>query len=74
MLEKKLRRYRLMDIHKALVAGGKLEVARLILALLRDGKIVLWLDDVSCAAERICEDAGCEIFYSGNGNRATAHV
>lgn len=65
MLEKKIRRYKLMDAHRE---------AQLVLRLLREGKVTLWLDDDSWAVESLCEGLGCRIWYSGNGNRAVAHV
>ena len=71
MLEKKIRRYKLMDAHRELVRKGLYRQAQLVLRLLRDG---LWLDDDSWAVESLCEGLGCHIWYSGNGNRAVAHV
>lgn len=74
MIDKKIRRYLLMNKHRELVKSGLYRQARIILDLLRDGKVTLWLDDDSCAVEFICEELGCSIWYSGNGNRAVAHV
>lgn len=74
MLEKKIRRYKLMDIQREFVKKGEYEVARLLLKLLRDGKVTLWLDDTSWSVERICEELGCYIWYSSNGNKAVAHI
>ncbi len=74
MLEKKIKRHKLMDIHRELVRKGEYEVARMLLKLLRYGKVTLWLDDVSWSVERICEELGCHIWYSSNGNKAVAHI
>ncbi len=74
MLEKKIRRYKLMDAHRELVRKGLYRQAQLVLRLLREGKVTLWLDDDSWAVESLCEGLGCRIWYSGNGNKAVAHV
>ncbi len=74
MLERKIRRYQLIDTHRKLVQQGKFAEASLLLEFLRKGKVTLYLDDVSCAVEFICENAGCHISYSRNGNRATAYL
>lgn len=74
MLEKKIRRYKLMDAHRELVKQGKLLEARQLLKLLRNGKISLGLGDVDCAVEKLCEDAGCHISYSGRHYTATAFI
>lgn len=39
MLEKKIRRYKLMDAHRELVRTGKLYEAYLVLKLLRKGNL-----------------------------------
>ena len=74
MLEKKIRRYKLMDAHRELIRGGAYRQAQLVLRLLRDGKVTLWLDDDSYAVEMLCEGLGCHIWYSRNGNSAVAHI
>ena len=70
MLEKKIRRYKLMDAHRELVRKGLYRQAQLVLRLLREGKVTLWLDDDSWAVESLCEGLGCRIWYAGNGNKA----
>lgn len=74
MLEKKIRRYKLMDVHRELVKQGKLPEARQLLKLLRNGKISLGLGDADWAVEKLCEDAGCHISYSGRYYTATAFI
>lgn len=74
MLEKKIRRYKLMDIHKELVKQGRLPEARQLLKLLRNGKISLGFGDADWAVEKICEDTGCHISYSRSYNTATAYL
>lgn len=74
MLEKKIRRYKLMDTHKELVRHGKLSEARRLLKLLMNGKIALSLGDADWVVEKICEDAGCYISYSHRYNTATAYI
>lgn len=67
MLEKKIRRYKLMDAHRKLVKEGKLLEAREVLYLLRKGKISLGLEDVGWNVERLCEELGCRIICKRNG-------
>lgn len=67
MLEKKIRRYKLMDAHRELVREGKLLEAREVLRLLRKGSIKLYLGDVDWNVERLCEELGCRINYGRNG-------
>lgn len=74
MLEKKIRRYKLMDAHRELIRKGSYRQAKLVLKLLRDGKVTLWLDNDSWEVESLCEGLGCRIWYSRNGNQAVAHV
>lgn len=72
--ERKIRRYKFIDVHRKLVKEGKLLEARKILYLLRDGSITLGLDDVSNAVERICEDFGCRVRYSRCFNLAEVRL
>lgn len=74
MLEKKIRRYKLIDKHRELIRKGEYEQARLILALLRRGRIKLGLGDDCWAVEIFCENIGCPIYYSSNGYSITVHV
>ena len=55
MLERKIRRYKLMDAHRKLVREGKLLEGRLVLYLLREGRISLGLGDEAWNVERLCE-------------------
>lgn len=74
MLDKKIRRYKIMDAHRELIRKGLYRQAQLVLRCLRDSKVTLWLDDDSWAVESLLEGLGCRIWYSSNGNRAVAHV
>ena len=56
MLEKKIRRYKLMDAHRELVRTGKLYEAHLVLELLRNGKLKLYLGDADWNVEKLCEE------------------
>lgn len=67
MLEKKIKRYQLMDTHRKLVREGKLLEARVVLHLLRTGGVKLGLDDVSWNVENLCESLGCKIYCRRNG-------
>lgn len=74
MLEKKIRRYKLMDAHRDLIRKGEYRAAQLVLRLLRDTKVTLWLDDDSWVVESLCEGMGCRIWYDRNGYKAVAHI
>lgn len=74
MLEKKIRRYKIMDAHRKLVREGKLLEARDILYLLRKGRIALGLGDEAWNVERICEELGCRIRYTRGGNIAEVRL
>nr|DAU27518.1 MAG TPA: hypothetical protein [Caudoviricetes sp.] len=67
MLEKKIRRYKLMDAHRNLIREGKLLEGRLVLYLLRKGRISLGLGDEAWNVERLCEELGCRIICKRNG-------
>jgi hypothetical protein len=66
MLEQKIRRYKLMDIHREMIKKGKFLSAKIILKLLRTGYIKLGLSDEEWEIESICEKIGCRIRYSRN--------
>lgn len=74
MLEKKIRRYKLMDAHRKLVREGKLLEGRLVLYLLREGRISLGLGDEAWNVERLCEELGCRIRYTRGGNIAEVRL
>lgn len=74
MLEKKIRRYKIMDAHRQLVREGKLLEARELLRLLRKGRVKLGLDNVSWDVESLCEELGCKITYSRNGYTAEVRL
>lgn len=67
MLERKIRRYKLMDAHRKLVREGKLLEARVVLQLLRKGRISLGLGDEAWNVERLCEELGCRITCKRSG-------
>lgn len=74
MLEKKIRRYVLMDAHRNMVREGKLREANTVLYLLRKGRVKLGLGDESFAVESLCEKLGCRIHYSRNYNIAEVRL
>ena len=74
MLEKKIRRYKIMDAHRELIRKGLYRQAQLVLRCLIEGKVTLWLDDDSWAVESLLEGLGCRIWYDSRGNRAVAHL
>ena len=74
MLEKKIRRYKLMDVHRDLVRFGKLYEAWLVLRLLREEKLKLYLGDADWNVEKLCEDLGCRFGYSRNGYTAMVYL
>lgn len=74
MLEKKIRRYKLMDVHRDLVRSGKLYEAQLVLRLLRKGKVKLYLSDTDWSVEELCENLGCMVICGRNGYTATVYL
>lgn len=64
----------MMDAHRQLVRSGKLEEGKMILQLLRKGRVKLGLDDVSWEVERFCEELGCKIIYSSRGYTAEVRL
>lgn len=74
MLEKKIRRYKIMEAHTELIRKGLYRQAQLVLRALREGKVTLWLDDDSWAVESLLEGLGCHVWYDSRGNRAVAHI
>ena len=74
MLEKKIRRYKLMDEHRRLVREGKFREANTVLYLLRKGSVKLGLGDESYTVESLCEELGCRIRYSINYNIAEVRL
>ena len=74
MLEKKIRRYKLMDAHRELVRTGKLYEAHLVLELLRKGKLKLYLGDADWNVEKLCEDLGCRFDYNSRGYTAMVYL
>lgn len=74
MLEKKIRRYKLMDVHRDLVKSGKLYEAWLVLRLLREEKLKLYLGDADWNVEKLCEDLDCRFGYSRNGYTAMVYL
>lgn len=57
-LERKITRYKLMEKHRELVRGGKLETANCIYRLLLRGYVRLGLRDSEWEAEMVLEAAG----------------
>lgn len=73
-MKNKMLRYRVCELHMALVRAGEYGVAWYVLKILRKGKVKLYLDDDSWNAERALENAGCKIWYSHNGNTSEAYL
>ena len=74
MLEKKIRRYKLMDVHRDLTRRSQYGQAKLVLILLSRGSVKLGLDDDSFAVEVMCEKLGCHINYGRRYYAATAII
>lgn len=71
-LEKKIRRYNLMHIHRGLVKDGKYAIAKNILWLLVNGSVKLGLGDTDWETEKLLEKSGCKFSISGRSYTATA--
>ena len=73
MREKKSKRLAIMMKHRELVRQGAMEVAHVLLRLLRRGKATLGYGNAEYEAERILEKLGCVITYRRPHYLATAH-
>lgn len=73
-LEKKIRRYKLIEVHQNLVREGKLFMARKLLHFLQNGSIVLGLSDDDYEVERILEKVGCRSTYGRNFRSSTVYL
>ncbi|WP_315069328.1 hypothetical protein [uncultured Clostridium sp.] len=68
-LDKKIRFYKLVEIHQKLVKEGNLFVARKLLHFLKDKNCILGLGDNDYELETIFEKVGCRMcLHSRNGN------
>ena len=73
-MKKKLRKYRLMELHVRLTKTGRYMEAKNILNLLRTGSVVLGLSDADRSTEKLLEGAGCPVSYSYQGFGATFRI
>lgn len=73
MRQKKSKRLAIMLKHRELVRQGSLEIAHVLLRLLRRGRVSLGYGDAEFAAECVLEKIGCVITYSRPHFVATAH-
>ena len=70
---KKSKRLAIMLKHRELVRQGSMDIAHVLLRLLRRGRVSLGYGDAEFAAECILERLGCVITYSRPHFVATAH-
>ena len=73
-MKNKILRYKLIELHTTYAKHGQYEEARVILCLLRYGRVPLGIGDVDWKVERALEELGCVISYSGRGYCATAYA
>ncbi len=74
MLEKKIRRYKIMDAHREMVRRGKYWQGWLLLQLLRKGNISVGLSDEGYEVECLLEKLGCPVRYGRNFNTAIFRI
>lgn len=74
MLEKNIRKYKIIEKHMELTKSGKYLEAKNLLRLLRNGRVNLGLGDVDFETECFLESIGCPVYYSRNGYGATFKV
>ena len=72
-LEKKIRRYNLMHIHRGLVKDGKYAIAKNILWLLVNGSVKLGLGDTDWETEKVLEKKG-GLWYSKRATQVNSVV
>lgn len=70
-LDLKLKRYKLMEVHRSCVRSGRFLVAKRILYFLRTGYTRLAFDDVSWELEQILEGCGFHISVNPRSGMAS---
>ena len=74
MLEKEIRKHKLIKAHHTMVKSGQYVAAKYLLKLLLTGAVHLGLDDDSWIVEKTCEDIGCPLFYTRRWYSAIAYI
>lgn len=74
MLQKNIRRYKIIEKHIEWVKNGKYIAARNLLRLLRKGYIKLGLGDTDWETEMFLESIDCPVFYGRSGYTATFRI
>lgn len=69
-----LKRWKAKEIYRDFVRGGQYYEGRLILRMLRHGRVVLGLGDAAWNVQTVLEDAGFRIWFSRNGYQAIAYI
>lgn len=64
MIDKQIRRYKIIEKHIHYTAHGMYDEAKLLLKLLINGSVKLGLEDYEAIVEFFLEDIGCKKIYS----------
>ncbi len=74
MLQKNIRRYKIIEKHIEWVKNGEYIAARNLLWLLRKGYVKLGLGNTDYETESFLESIDCPVFYGRNGYTATFRI
>lgn len=74
MLQKNIRRYKIVEKHIEWVKTGEYVAARNLLWLLRKGYVKLGLGNTDWQTESFLEGVGCSVRYDRNGYIATFKI
>ena len=74
MIQRNIRRYKVIEKHIEATKNGQYGVAKNLLFLLRRGHVKLGLGDVDWETERFLEEIGCPEYYSSRGYSVTFRI
>ena len=74
MLQRNIKRYKIIEKHIEWVKAGEYMSARSLLWLLRKGYVKLGLGDTDYKTESFLESIDCSVFYGRNGYTATFRI
>lgn len=74
MLQKNIRKYKVIEKHIELTKTGNYAAARNLLWLLRNGYVKIGLGDTDWETESFLESIDCPVFYGRSGYTATFRI
>ena len=71
MIKRNIRKYKIIEKHMLLVRRGKYDQAKVLLHLLRKGRVTVGISDTDCEIEFFLEEVGCYVWYGRSYLSAT---